>query len=334
MYSWGGAAAGRDPQPRLTRLPAGVVTEALPRLSKLTYLQLGALCTPAAAQLTCLAPTLQLLSLFDQDAPTGGLPSPPVKADWPLLASYSADWEFLGRWAHYNTGKQVLGAHTSETRTRCIGGTPALAQPCLLKRLPHRAQVGANLLNVVGCTLTYGAATSATGRAVDVTAEVTLERHYYDRGTLASVLAQLLPAGPALTQLTLRRQHNTDSLATLCAPALSELEALTLTDCYPACLGPLAACTPHLSSLAFTYASFWYLGSAGMTALPPAVAALPLRRVQLQGADLVDLPPGRWLEGALPVTTSLWPCFQRLWCALLGWPPRFAGGAVCGSACV
>lgn len=106
LYSWGGTA-GASRRPRLTPLPDGVVSHALPQLSQLTYLQLGALHVPAASQLTCLSPTLQLLSLFDQDVPAGGLPSPPARADWPLLASYSADWDFSsGNWG----GKHVSWA--------------------------------------------------------------------------------------------------------------------------------------------------------------------------------------------------------------------------------
>lgn len=103
LYCWGGSTARWDQLPRLTRLPEGVVSQALPRLSYLTYLQLGAWQVPPASQLTCLSGTLQLLSLFDQAVPTGGLPSPPARADWPLLTSYSVDWDMID----WRTGKQV-----------------------------------------------------------------------------------------------------------------------------------------------------------------------------------------------------------------------------------
>lgn len=55
--------------------------------------------------------------------------------------------------------------------------------------------------------------------------------------------------------------------------------------------------TPHLTKLAFNpqYSENW--GTA-LNTVPAAMAALPLRHVVLQGADLPDLPAGRWLDGA------------------------------------
>lgn len=93
LYSWGGSGTRR---PCLTRLPEGIVTEALPRLSHLTYLQLGARQVPPSSQLTRLSGTLRLLSLFEQGLPAGGLPAPPARVDWAALESYSADWDFSG----------------------------------------------------------------------------------------------------------------------------------------------------------------------------------------------------------------------------------------------
>ncbi|PRW56564.1 leucine-rich repeat (LRR) [Chlorella sorokiniana] len=288
LYSWGGASpAGLGPtrRPRLTRLPVGVVSEALPQLSQLTYLQLGALHVPAASQLTCLAPTLQLLSLFDQDVPASGLPRPPAPADWPLLTSYSADWEFPNSYR----GKQV----------------------------------GEHMMHALGCSLAYGAATSITGRAVGVTAEVTLERSYYDGGTLQGLLRQLLPPGAALTQLTLKRSQNAGaaSIAALRCAALSELQSLSLDSCAPAAIAPMMECTPQLTSLSITDSTFQSLmwDSMRLRAVPAAMAALPLRRVQLQHVDLPDLPAGRWLEELEELEVSVVRCLPA---ALAGTPIR------------
>ncbi len=71
---------------------------------------------PAASQLTCLSPTLQLLSLFDQEPPASGLPSNPTRAQWPLLTSFSADWDFSGLFGGKQVSRAVRNALSRGTR--------------------------------------------------------------------------------------------------------------------------------------------------------------------------------------------------------------------------
>lgn len=177
-------------------------------------------------------------------------------------------------------------------------------------------QVGGCRLAAVGCTLTYGATTSATGRAVDVAAEVTAERvaYYEAGGTLQGLLNCLLPAGAALTQLTLQKYSSASAaeLASLRAPALSELEALTLQACAATSLLSLCESSPHLTRLSASGFNHY----SRPNAVSAAMAALPLRQVQLHGVNLPDLPAGRWLEGAALSSVRLQEALK--WAAMHG----------------
>lgn len=196
-----------------------------------------------------------------------------------------------------------------------------------IRLLARCTQVGTNTLAALGYTLTFGAATSATGRTVEVTAEVTLKRSYHDPGTLQGLLDWLLPAGAALVQLTLleHRSASADSLAALCAPGLSELQALCLDGCASACVAPLLEFAQHVASFSITdsHRSPWLWGSVHLSAVPAAMAGLPLRRLQLRDVNLADLPAGRWLEGTTRCMVQVLPadppqtscsCSSIQWC--------------------
>lgn len=194
----------------------------------------------------------------------------------------------------------VLAAVRAPAYVQCMGHALRLCRPRLLACCSHSApQVAGQSLVSVGATLTYGATTSAAGRPVDVAAEVRLQRSYSNVGSLHDLLSTLLPAGAALTHLTLHADTNpsAESLAALRAPALSELQALTLHDCSAARLRPLVECAPHTAQLSFlsSHSYRWY---SKVYELPAALVARPLRRLVLQSADLPDLPAGRWLDGA------------------------------------
>lgn len=85
-------------------------------------------------------------------------------------------------------------------------------------------QVGGYTLVSLGCTLTYGAATSAAGRPVDVAAEARVQRTWMgnNEAPLQGLLERLLPPGAALTQLTLQQFARMTRQA-LAAPALADV---------------------------------------------------------------------------------------------------------------
>ncbi|KAL4434391.1 hypothetical protein ABPG75_000832 [Micractinium tetrahymenae] len=271
LYSWGGTPRQQHYHargPTLTALPPGTA-EALPSLRHLTYLQLGAFgAALLLPQLTSCA-SLALQSLFDQPA-SAAIPPAPTRTDFPALTSFALDCDFGEASVH---GLELAG---------CTLG--------------------------FGRTLSYGPGPTASGQAaaLPLSAELSLQNLVLGTppgSTFNALLTALVPAGAALTSLTLKsgglRQGYydpgapTDKLA-VAGAALAQLRALSLEDCGAATLGALAAQAPALTALSFRDARYGYACS-DLTAPPPPCLAPAAPRAAPQRSDAGR--PARW---ALP----------------------------------